>query len=310
MKRLAIVLSTLIGPFFIGSCQERLDLEIQIDLVSGKTESVEEDKQNLPGFEDILSLEGHLSPHQQGGDCWGDYFFQFVTNNSVVRIYDLATKTLVQTLTIPGSQRGFVSTCHCNTVCFGTEYFDPEDIFPLLYVSTGYAAEGYTGVLVYRITQHQGVFFITHVQTIRFPADESSWTEFIPADEYAYICYSTTMITKVKMPKLKDGDTVIEIENAIETIHFPPYPEWMFSSRHQDRIFYQGKILLISGVPQSGEASAFIVLNPETKERESIIDFKKNGLYSESESIFIWRGDLCVAFVDRIVKLVNFINTP
>ena len=72
MKRLAIVLSTLIGPFFIGSCQERLDLEIQIDLVSGKTESVEEDKQNLPGFEDILSLEGHLSPHQQGGDCWGD----------------------------------------------------------------------------------------------------------------------------------------------------------------------------------------------------------------------------------------------
>ena len=84
----------------------------------------------------------------------------------------------------------------------------------------------------------------------------------------------------------------------------------MFSSRHQDRIFYQVKILLISGVPQSGEASAFIVLNPETEERESIIDFKKNGLYSESESIFIWRGDLCVAFVDRIVKLVNFIDIP
>ena len=67
-------------------------------------------------------------------------------------------------------------------------------------------------------------------------------------------------------------------------------------------MFHQGKILFVSGVPP-GEASVLVVLNLETLECERIIDFKKNGLTSEPESIFIWRGDICVAFVDKIVKL-------
>ena len=40
----------------------------------------------------LMNLETNLSPHPQGGDCWGDYFFQFSTNNSVVRIYNLVEK--------------------------------------------------------------------------------------------------------------------------------------------------------------------------------------------------------------------------
>ena len=84
----------------------------------------------------------------------------------------------------------------------------------------------------------------------------------------------------------------------------------MSTSRNQDRLFLNGKILFVSGVPQTGEASVFVVLNLETQERETIIDFKKIGLTQESESLFVWQGDLYVAFVDKIVKLVNFIDTP
>ena len=105
------------------------------------------------------------------------------------------------------------------------------------------------------------------------------------------------------MPKLKDNDMIIERDSAIDTYHFPPVPNWISSSRQQDRLFYQDRILYISGVPQSGEASALVILNLKSQQIERVFDLKKSGLTSEPESIFIWRGDICVAFVDKIVKL-------
>ena len=304
MKRFTLVVIASIGSLILGACQEKLEWEIKMDVVAGNAEKTKEDTLK---YEQIMSLSGNLSPHPQGGDCWGDYFFQFTNDNSAVRIYDLATKTLVQTLSIPSTQRGFVSNCHCNTVCFGTEYYEAEDIFPLIYVSTGYAAGGYTGALVYRIVQHNGIFFITLVQTIKFPVvNKSSWTEFIPGEDgYAYLCYTNERsIFKIEMPKLKDGNVIIGRESAIETFQFTPQPDWMSTSRNQDRMFYHGKICFPSGVPQTGEASVFVVLNLETCEREQIIDFTKIGLTNESESIFIWQGDVCIAFVDKIIKLI------
>ena len=262
MKRLALVVSVVVSPLILGSCQEKL--EWTIDIVTGNTEPVEYN--DTIEYEEIMSLSAKR-PSPQGGDCWGNYFFQFVAENSIVRIYDLSLKALVQTLTIPTSQRGFVSNCHCNTVCFGTEYFEPEDLFPLIYVSTGYPSGDYMGALVYRITQHDGVFSITLVQTLKFPIDDSPWTEFIPAGEFAYLCYTQErVIFKVKMPKVKEGDIIISRDEAIEAYQFKPQSGWMATSRNQDRMFYQGRIVFPSGVPQAGEASAFVVLNLETCE--------------------------------------------
>lgn len=307
MKRLALAFIAAVSPFILGSCQEKL--EWTIDITAGDIGFTKDDEEiDTFSFEEIMRLDA-IRPGPQGGDCWGDYFFQFTANNTAVRVYDLSTKTLIQTIKITNSLRGFVTNCHCNSVNFGTEYYDAEDIFPLIYVSTGYAAGGYTGALVYRITQHNGTFFITLVQTIKFPVETTSWTEFIPGDEYAYLCYTTERaIFKVPMPKLKDGDIVISRDDAVETYQFTPQPDWMFTSRNQDRMFYQGKILCISGVPK-GEASVFMILNLETCERERIIDFTKIGLTTESESLFLWQGDLCVAFVDKIVRLIDFVDT-
>lgn len=300
MIRIALAFLVSISPLILGSCQEKLELEVKVDVVSGNTEPTEYD--DSIEYEEIMNFGGtRLS---QGGDSWGDYFFQFTDKNTLVRVYDLSTRTLVQTIQITSSLKGFVSNCHCNSVNFGTQYFDAEDIFPLIYVSTGYASGGYTGALVYRITQHNGTFFITLVQTIKFPVDKSSWTEFIPGDEYAYLCYtSERVIYKVPMPKLKDGNIIISRDDAIETYQFTPQPAWMSTSRNQDRMIYQGKIYVISGVPQSGEASVLFILKLETLERERIIDLKKNGLKSEPESIFNWQGNICISFLDRIVKL-------
>ena len=299
MKRLVLVFAAVILPFTLEACQEKLEWEIDVDIVVGNTEPTEYD--DSIDYDEIMSISGG---QPQGGDSWGDYFFQFSVNNSEVRIYDLATKTLVQTIKMTIPLIGFVTNCHCNTVCFGKEYYDVDDLFPLIYVSTGYASGGYTGALVYRIVQHNGIFFITLVQTIKFPVGNSSWTEFVPEGEFAYLCYtSERVIYKIEMPKLKDGDLIIGPDSAIETYQFASQPDWMATSRNQDRLFHQGKIYVASGVPHNGEACVLFVLNLETQERERIIDLKKSGLTSEPESIFIWQGNICIAFVDKIVKL-------
>ena len=278
------ILIITISILFLQGCQGIVDfsLEQEADPAEG-----------IISYSRIMLL-GQLSPSPQGGDCWGDLFFQFVSGNTHVRIYNLSSGELIQVVSIPFSQQGFVPSCHCNTVCFGSEYYQEDDEFPLIYVSTGYGVNGYTGALVYRINENAGKFNFTLVQVLRFPVDNSTWTEFIPAGDYAYLCYTAArIIYKVPMPKREEGDIIISRDNAVETYQFTPQPEWMFSSRNQDRLFYNGKILYVSGVPQSGEASVLVVLNLENRVREAIVDFKINGLYSEPESIFCWRDNLC-----------------
>lgn len=327
MKRLYLILVTLIGPIALGSCEELSELETHLEVQMGHDDDGDnsgwgdggsgsiginisiggekgpgEDETPLE-FEELLPIEKAHASLSQGGDCWGDYFFQFGTNNTIVRIYDLALNTFVKRIYVPVNQKGFVSNCHSNTVNFGTEYFAPDDLFPLIYVSTGYSSDGYSGALAYRITKNTlGEFSVSLVQTLKFPNRKSSWTEFVPAGDYAYLCYTgEQVIYKFAMPKLADGDLILNPADALETFHFSAPPAFMGNSRNQDRLFWQGKIVFITGL--STGFSGLVFLNLEKREWERIINFKKNGLTSEPESIFVWQGDLCVAFKDRIVRL-------
>lgn len=252
----------------------------------------------------LMNLKTGLSPQPQGGDCWGDFFFQFSTNNSVVRIYNLAEKKLIQTYKLSKKDQGFVSNCHCNSVCFGSMYFEEEDTFPLLYVSTGYSSLGYSGALVYRVIQNDELFTLSLVQTIRLPVLNSSWTEFIPSEDVCYVCYSSDYIVyKMPLPSVHDGDVIIDGSmNSLEVFQFPSQPAFMKGSRNQGRMFHNGTIIFPSGVPQAGEASMLVFLDMNTRTYKYIFDFKELGLNRESESIFIWRDTLCVAFLDQIVS--------
>ena len=251
-----------------------------------------------------MTLTYDYPPSPQGGACWNDYFFQFTADNGIIWIFNLQEKKRIQKYTLSENNRGFVSNCHCNSVCFGSSYFKEGDEFPLLYVSTGYASNGYTGALVYRINRDKGLFSFSLVQTIRLPVLRSSWTEFIPAGDYCYVCYtSDTVVYKMRLPAVNDGDVILDgSKDAIEVFQFPPQPEEIKSSRNQGRIFHNGKIIYPSGVPQVGEASILFILDLKTRTYEHIFDFPSMGFDKESESIFFWKEKLCVSFVDQIVS--------
>lgn len=246
------------------------------------------------------------SQNFQGGACFGDYLFMFTENNTTCWIYNLATNTLVQTITIPSEERGFVSDCHCNTVNFGVEYYDANDPFPLIYVSTGFALGGYSsenlaGALVYRVvaTTENDIttYSLSLVQTLKMPG--TTWTEFLVGEDgCCYLCYTgQRKIYKMKMPLLSDGDITFDLTQALSVYQFSQQPSWYNGSRNQNRIYHNGKIYMVSGVPASSETSLFIVLDLATETREVEIDLINTlGLTSEPETCFFWRGHICVAF--------------
>lgn len=262
------------------------------------------DEQTIVKTQQIMALQSRLTPNPQGGDCWGNFFFQFSNNNSLIRIYNLEEQELIQKYSLDNTNRGFVNNCHCNSVCFGSKYYDENDEIPLLYVSTGYGKDGYTGALVYRVMRTNDRFTFSLVQTIRFPVLDSSWTEFIPADDYCYICYtSNCLVYKMPLPSVHDGDVILDgSKDAIDVYQFPQQPKIMGNSRNQDRMYYNERIVLISGVPQSGEASVLVVLDLETRTYAHVFNFLDMGLSKEPESVFMWKGNLCVAFLNKIVS--------
>ena len=252
----------------------------------------------------IMPLQSNLTPSAQGGDCWDDWFFQFSNYNRCVRVYNLAEKQLKQECTIQARDKGFVSNCHCNSVCFGSSFYEEGDEFPLLYVSTGYTQDGFSGALVYRVVKKGGLFSFSLVQTIRLPILNSSWTEFIPAGDVCYVGYTGDFIVyKCPMPSPHAGDVIIDgSKDAIEFFQFPSQPEEIKTSRNQGKLFYHGKIIYPSGVPQTGEASVLFILDLNSRTYEHIFSFPEMGLLKEPESVFFWKGSLCVAFLDQIVS--------
>ena len=252
----------------------------------------------------IMTVKYDYPPSPQGGACWNDFFIQFTADNGIIWIFNLKEKKLIQKCTLLENNRGFVSNCHCNSVCFGSSYFKEGDEFPLLYVSTGYASDGYTGALVYRVIRDKDKFSFSPVQTIRLPVLKSFWTEFIPDGDYCYVCYtSDTIVYKMRLPSVNDGDVILDgSKDAIEVFQFPPQPEEIKSSRNQGRMFHNGKIIYPSGVPGAGEASILFILDLKTRTYEHIFDFPSMGFPTESESIFFWKDKLCISFVDQIVS--------
>ena len=256
-------------------------------------------------------LENAITSIQcQGGACYGDYLFMFQETNSTCWVYNLAEKELVDSISIPIASRGFVTNCHCNTVNFGTEKYSSSDPFPLLYVSTGYASEGYTGAIVYRVivttSGNTTSYSLSLVQTLKMPAYGSqswSWTEFVTGDEgFCFICYTGPMVFyKMKMPKLSDGDVTFDLDDAMEVYTFPKAPAWFNNSDRQGHIYKEGKIYVCSGIPTQGnpnyQKSLLYTLDLATCTYETIINLKEDlGLTNESETPFIWQNHLCLVF--------------
>lgn len=235
--------------------------------------------------------------YTQGGACYGNYLICFQGPNSMAWLFDLSNNSFIQQINIPSAERGFVSDCHSNTVNFGTEFYDANDEFPLLYVSTGYSDGTDTGAIVYRIVKSNNTYSLSLVQTLKFPGTE--WTEFVTAGNDCYVIKtenSCEMYYKFPMPTLQDGSVVtFDFSQATSVTNMGTKPAWYAGSRAQGRMFYNGKIYYVSGVPAS-ETLLFIVVDLATGVKEVEINLAEVSITIEPEAVFLWNNQFCIVF--------------
>ena len=241
----------------------------------------------------------------QGGACYGDYLFMFTENNTTCWMYNLATKSLVQTITIPSEERGFVSNCHCNTVNFGKNRYVSDDPFPVLYVSTGNHSGSYSGAIVYRIVatteNNTTTYSLSLIQTLRIPDRDDPtlgggiWTEFVIGNDGDCYIIDTPVYTtyRMRLPSLNISDYTFNYSDALEVVRNTGQS---YSASGQGRIYRNGKFYMVAGTPSQGNIR-FVVFDVATGVREVDIDLLETfGLNYEPEACFVWNEHVCIVF--------------
>lgn len=268
------------------------------------------------GYETYMSITG-----SQGSALSGNFFFQGFSNHDKLGLYNLATKTKVQDISLPTLSN---SRTHCNTMSFGGAKYDSSDDFPLLYICSGYTDTAFVStseVYVIRIVGTSGSYTSSLIQTITLDFGiTNGWTEFVvdPIKNRAWINGSgiATYIC-VDLPSTSNSDVTIDNNTTIiDKFDRKPFTLGISTySSAQGRFFYHNRIYWVSGAPDlsgEGEDALYIVVdNTLTHCTEAIVPLQNFGLSNgtsityEPESCFIWNDDFYVAYRTFIAKIIQ-----
>lgn len=199
---------------------------------------------------------------------------------------------------------------HANCVCFGTEKYDPDDNYPLLYVNAYNTAGLPQGACyVYRLlnnmtTSLQQTILIDFVSDPIWAGDGHSVRPYgnfiIDTDSnklYAYVMIDSLNVTrffKFDLPELSDGATVHLTQADIED-YFDI--EWMYYM--QGACYFNGKIYATCGF-STADCKLYAV-DLATKKVTSIVPM--GGFVGEPESAFVYDDTLYVSSTTKFFKL-------
>ena len=211
---------------------------------------------------------------------------------------------------------------HSNAVMFGSEYYDKEDEFPLLYsnVYNNYAKEAdkQKGVcLVYRLQRKDKEFKTTLVQIIEigFTEDESLWKSAgekedvrpygnftIDAENgifYAFTMRDNTNSTRYfafELPKAEQGELCEEYNAKKVVLNKSDIKEYFDCPYHhyvQGACCHEGKIYSLEGFTGSQEnPPAIRVIDTKLKKETVFKKFGDYGINVEPEMID-FKEDIC-----------------
>ena len=249
----------------------------------------------------------------QGAACYDKYLFQGYSNNAAIGVFDLEKKECLGKIDITEPLPN--SNIHANTLNFGSQRYNKNDFFPLLYVNSGYThsdgGKKYSYIFVYRILRDvvssgKEIFTASLIQTITLKGFET-WTEGVIDKEHnqlwvKYVPYGANgpfRYASFNLPKCdKEYVDVLQKDYLVD---FPIEPQ-PFTSSNQGHIFYKDRILLVSGTAPSVQKLAFIVINTIEKYREHVVDLVELGLRNEPENLFFYKDQLMIGYRRSIYK--------
>ncbi len=263
----------------------------------------------------------------QDGAIFKNYLFRFDTKGQF-SVYDMneiegakefidATPLCSQVL-----DKANIIAPHSNAVCFGTEYYEAGDEFPLLYTNVynnyGKAEDSLFGVCcVYRVQKNGNDFKTTLVQIIKIgfvndftlwrsstePADVRPYGNFIIDTEnnvlYAFTMRDAANATRYfafDLPKLADGEMNDTYGVNVVTLNVSDIKDQFDVEYHhyiQGACFYKGKIYSVEGFTNNVKnPPALRIINTKTKQQELFLKFEELGLVDEAEMID-FKDDVC-----------------
>lgn len=248
-----------------------------------------------------------VSGYGQDGAIYNHTMFNFDSQGNF-KVYNLLNNSLIGSAQL--DQYDTIKP-HNNCVCFGNEFCNENDNYPLLYTNAYNNTSLPKGTCyVHRINEEeidsQRIFTTELKQTITigFTDDEiwSTGTEdirpygnFLVDTDNNYLYVYTlrnrdkkTRIFKFNLPKLEDGENItLNKADIIEYFDVEYFPYI------QGGICYNGKLFISSGMNTAiRNSSALHIINPYSKKEESYINIST--LMNEPEIVEIYAGNLLV----------------
>lgn len=259
-------------------------------------------------YEQYMTISTETNAVVQGSTVYGKYLFVTYNTLPMISIYDMETKSHVANISMEA-----VSTYHCNNINFGSKKYDSSDYFPLLYISMENQAEH--KCLVYRITENNGAYNATLVQTITYPSPAEanmyypncvidSTNNLLCVMGYSTNSYIASESSSIKynvyeLPTLNDGNVQLNQADAIRSGSVK-------SISATQGAFIQGdNIIQVYGGPSFGDGSIYLgQISISASKYITLIRLNDIGITSEPESVFIYNGDLYILFVNKDVYRV------
>ena len=230
------------------------------------------------------------------GDCHGDLFFQFHSQNQVPEgdFHGVTVANLRTGETLAFVPLGFNPNFHNSSLTFVHRKENRKDRFPLLYASENYAPNEYYKILVYRIMDG----YVPEVrQIITMPSPDSLgilfphavpdedgrhlWIEAYSADQ------SETVFLEFDLPAFLPG-TETTLGTPLRSFRIPRKTVTDQSWCMRKNKFYQ-----VVGVRRE---SWLRIIDKRTGTLEKEFNLTEAGLPYEPEAIFFWKGRLCISF--------------
>lgn len=232
------------------------------------------------------------------------YLFYF-GSGGYVKVIDISASVIVELGNFALEEIGGIAP-HCNVAFFGTNKYDPDDLFPVVYVNA-YQSTLPNGTLYgYRIqmTESGGVktFTFTLVQTITVGfTDQEDWADqsdsrpygnFVCDTDngilYAYVIRDTLDLTRFfsfAMPDLSSASVTLVAGDVIETF------DTEYFNIIQDNAYDDGNIYISHGTTNGGKIECVSTVK---QKRVSTIDLTLLEDNKEPEICAVYNGKMLV----------------
>ena len=297
--------------------------------VQGKYIPPKEKKNSLKGITKVTSFEkiGTNGVRHQSAANYGKYLFMVKDKLAGITLYDLEKREPLFYLALPPyNEPNYIGTgktlYHCNNSSFGVEFYDKNDVFPLLYVTQRQVKESLRAfVVVLRIHPHfnneQEIdsFSVERVQTIYMPGMNEKNRLGHPnividkekKDIVTYSRYNDSdsqydqlgRITRLRLPSLRNANgeilKTVYLEDKDITDSFDT--DWKMT--YAQGGFVHGDLLVIGqGFPTKNQTPINIhVIDLKKHKTIATTNIYAMGFHDEPEGVFLYKGKVMVSSI-------------